>query len=90
MTDLPPLDADTTARRAAALLTDEVLIGALDQLERDCTDAWGATKLADTTGREIAWHTMKASHRLRAYLAAMVDEGKVLAARRTVQQAVRT
>ena len=89
MTDLPPLDRATVARRAASLLTDEVLIGALDQLESDCTAAWGATGLADAAKRELAWHTLKASHRLRAYLAALVDDGKVIASRTVAQTPVR-
>ena len=89
MSDLPPLDRATVARRAASLLTDEVLIGALDELERQCGDAWGATGLADVTKRESSWHLLKASHRLRAYLVALVDDGKIVAARTAVQTPVR-
>lgn len=89
MTDVPPLDRATVARRAASLLTDEVLIGALDQLEADCIATWGATGLADATKRELAWHTLKATHRLRAYLAALVDDGKVIASRTMAQSPVR-
>ena len=89
MSDLPPLDRATVSRRAATLLTDEVLIGALDELERQCADAWGATGLADTAARESSWHLLKASHRLRGYLAALVDDGKVMASRTAVQTPVR-
>jgi hypothetical protein len=83
------LDPETHARAAANLLREPVLIDALDELERQATDAWAATKLGDTDKREIAWHTLKASHRLKAYLNALVDNGKVIAARATVQHALR-
>lgn len=90
MTDVPPLDRETIARRAASLLADEVLAGALDELERQCTEAWGATGVSDAAKREQAWFLLKSSHRLRAYLGALVDDGKIVAARAEVQAALRT
>jgi hypothetical protein len=83
------LDPETLARAAENLLREPVLVEALDELERQATEAWAATKLGDTDKREIAWHTLKASHRLKAYLNALVDEGKIIAARSTVQGAMR-
>lgn len=85
MSDLPSLDRETVARRAEQLLRDEVLIGALDQLEADCAGAWAATSMTATNDREHVWHLLKASHRLRAYLKALVDDGKILAARQALK-----
>ena len=74
-------DPETHARMAANLLADPVLTGALDELETQATAAWASTKLGDADKRELAWHTLKAAHRLRAYLQDVVDTGKIIAAR---------
>lgn len=77
---------DTEARAGAAkrLLDDPLLIEVLDSIEAQAIAVWRTTSLTDAASREIAWHSLKASERVRYALQGLVDNG-LIEARRAVQ-----
>ncbi len=74
-------DETNRAERAANLLRDDLLIEVLDSIEKAAIDAWASTKIGDVELREMAYHSLKASRRVRDTLQGVVDNGLVAAAR---------
>ena len=56
------------ARRARALLQDDLMMEALAMLEQDAIEAWGATALPETENREIYYHQLLGVKRARQQL----------------------
>lgn len=75
------MNAEAKAAAAKRLLDDPVLQEALESVREQAVKAWGATAARDTEGREWAWLTVKNVERITAALQAMVDDGKIAAAR---------
>ncbi len=74
-------DATDKAARAAHLLQDALLIEVLDEIEQAAIKAWASTKMGDVEHREMAYHSLKASRRVRDALQGVVDNGLVAASR---------
>lgn len=77
------MDPKARAEHAKRLLEDQLLVEALDQIEKTAIEAWKATSIAQTDDRERVWHSLKAAERIRSYLQGIVDNGQ-LAARRAM------
>ena len=69
------------ATRAAFLLGDELLNEVLDSIEQAAIDAWASTAMDAVEHREMAYHSLKASRRVRDTLKGVVDNGLVAASR---------
>ena len=78
------MDAEARAGAAKRLLDDPLMVEVLDSIEAQAILVWRTTPLADTASREIAWHSLKASERVRYALQGIVDNG-LIEARRAVQ-----
>lgn len=74
-------DATQRAEQAKYLLGDVLLSEILDSIEQAAVDAWATTAMADVELREMAYHSLKASRRIRETLKSVVDNGLVEAAR---------
>lgn len=75
------IDAETRANHAKQLLADPLLTEVLDGIEQAAIDAWASTGMGDAGNREIAYHSLKASRRVRDTLKGVVDNGLVAASR---------
>ena len=75
------IDAVARAEHAKRLLDDELLTDVLDGIERAAINAWAATALDAAGQRELAYHSLKASRRVRDTLKGVVDNGLVAASR---------
>ncbi len=74
-------DETNRAERAANLLRDDLLIEVLDSIEQAAIDAWAGTPANAQDDRETAYHSLKASRRVRETLKGIVDNGLVAASR---------
>lgn len=63
------------ARRAEALLSDELLVEAFNAIEQQAMARWRVSE--DIDAREDAWRSIRAVDALRAQLMAVVDADKV-------------
>ncbi len=74
---------DHTARAAQArrLLDDPLLTEVLDSIEQAAINAWVSTAMDAVEHREMAYHSLKASRRVRDALKGVVDNGLVEASR---------
>lgn len=70
-------EAINRGARARALLDDEMLTGALRQIEDSALKAWKVTAARDVEGREMAWLTVRAVDLLRRELQQILDAGKI-------------
>ena len=75
------IDATVRAEHARRLLDDELLTEVLDGIEAAAINAWAATALNASGDRELAYHSLKASRRVRDTLKGVVDNGLVAASR---------
>ena len=75
------IDAEVRAHQAARLLDDPLLVEVLDEIEQAAINAWASTSLAAVDQRELAYHSLKASRRVRDTLKGVVDNGLVAASR---------
>jgi hypothetical protein len=69
------------AANAKRLLADPLLQEVLDEIEKAAVNAWASTRMADVELREMAYHSLKASRRVRETLKGVVDNGLVAANR---------
>jgi len=69
------------ANRAQQLLSDKLLVEALDMIEREILDQWEACPARDTDGREAMWKYYKTAKKFRGILQGAVESGKVAAFR---------
>lgn len=74
-------EAIDRAEQAKRLLGDPLLIECLDKIEEAAIDAWASTAMGDNENREMAYHALKASRRVRDTLKSVVDNGLVEARR---------
>jgi len=65
------------AARAKALLEDETLMGAFEQLREQYLKAWEATAPGDTTGREKLYLAMKTLPAVRVNLETLLMNGSI-------------
>ncbi len=65
------------AARAQALLSDDLLVGALRDMRDAYVAAWTKTDARDTLGRELAWMGVKAVELFQAQLRRHVNDGKL-------------
>ncbi len=79
MTD--PANATARAEHAKRLLTDSLLVEVLDSIEAAAINAWASTGMDAVEHREMAYHSLKASRRIRDTLESVVDNGLVEASR---------
>ena len=77
-------DAVARAEHAKRLLEDTLLNECLDMIEKAAIDAWAATAMGDHENREMAYHALKASRRVRETLKGVIDNG-LIEARRAVR-----
>lgn len=77
-------EAVARAEHAKRLIEDPLLIEVLDSIEEAAIQAWASTAMGDSENREMAYHALKASRRVRDTLKGVVDNGLV-AARRAVR-----
>jgi len=63
--------------RANALMNDDLVSGALTQLEADYITAWSQTAPRDTDARERLWHAVQATRKFRDHLRMIVADGKL-------------
>ena len=75
------IDATARAEQAKRLLDDPLLTEVLGEIEKAAITAWGSTALGDVEHREMAYHSLKASRRVRDTLQGVVDNGLVEASR---------
>ena len=75
------IDATVRAEHARRLLDDELLTEVLDGIEEAAISAWAATAMNAVEHRELAYHSLKASRRVRDTLKGVVDNGLVAASR---------
>jgi hypothetical protein len=69
------------ADSADALLQHPLIAEALDNYEKELTQAWRNSKPKDAQGREELHRMLLAAAHFRAYLTAVIDSGKVIRAR---------
>lgn len=74
-------DATARAEHAKRLIDDPLLTEVLDSIETAAINAWAATAMGDHENREMAYHALKASRRVRDALKGVVDNGLVAASR---------
>lgn len=72
------------AEQAKVLLADPLLNEVLDSIEQAAINAWASTGMGDVEHREMAYHSLKASRRVRDTLKSVVDNG-LIAANRAVR-----
>jgi hypothetical protein len=77
-------DAVARAEHAKRLLEDTLLNECLDSIEDTAIQAWAATGMGDHENREMAYHALKASRRVRETLKGVIDNG-LIEARRAVR-----
>ena len=75
------IDAVARAEHAKRLLDDELLTEVLDGVEATAISTWASTALDAVGQRELAYHSLKASRRVRDTLRGVVDNGLVAASR---------
>ncbi len=75
------IDHTARAAQAARLLDDPLLVEVLDGIEQAAINAWASTAVGDVEHREMAYHSLKASRRVRETLKGVVDNGLVEASR---------
>jgi hypothetical protein len=74
-------DAQARAEHAKRLLEDTLLTEVLDEIEKAAINAWASTAMGDHENREMAYHALKASRRVRDALKGVVDNGLIEARR---------
>lgn len=74
-------EAQARASAAQRLLDDPLLIEALGNIRAAAISAWESTPIAEQQQREIAWLTVKVVRRIEGELQAIIDNGKIAAAR---------
>lgn len=62
---------------AAALLQDELVVEALEAIEREYTEQWKNSPARDEAGREKLWLMVKTAQKFRAELEAVLNTGKL-------------
>jgi hypothetical protein len=77
------VSAEARAAQARLLLDDALLTEVLDGIEAAAIEAWASTGDDDEAKREFAFHSLKASRRVRDTLRGVVDNGLVAANRAT-------
>ncbi len=75
------IDHQARAAQAARLLDDPLLTEILDAIEAAAIKAWASTGQGDEHLREYAFHSLKASRRVRDTLKGVVDNGLIEASR---------
>ena len=75
------IDAVARAEQAQRLLDDPLLTELLDSIEAAAITAWSSTAIDAVEHREMAYHSLKASRRVRDTLKGVVDNGLVAASR---------
>lgn len=75
------MDAESRAIQARRLLDDPLLVEVLDGIEQAAINAWASTAMDAVEHREMAYHSLKASRRVRETLKGVVDNGLVEASR---------
>jgi tRNA C32,U32 (ribose-2'-O)-methylase TrmJ len=74
-------EAHARAEHAKRLLEDALLTEVLDEIEKAAINAWASTTMGDHENREMAYHALKASRRVRDALKGVVDNGLIEARR---------
>lgn len=77
-------EAATKAEHAKRLMADDLLNEVLDEIEKAAITAWASTAMGDSEHREMAYHALKASRRVRETLKSVIDNG-LIAANRAVR-----
>lgn len=62
-------------KTAERLLTDEVFLSALAELESECVGRWRGSRTGETVIREEAYHRLKALDRIRELIGITKDRG---------------
>ena len=65
------------ARRARAILEDELVAAALDAIEAELRASWESSKLEDSASRENAYRMFRAAKAFRERLQKVIDDGAV-------------
>lgn len=71
------MDDVLRAKLAADLLANDVLLQALDVLEKEVVDLWGDCPTRDKEGKEELWRLYKTSKKFRTVLMQYVQAGKL-------------
>jgi hypothetical protein len=69
-------DANRGAK-AAALLQNELLNEAYEEIEAALIQKWKSSEPDDTDGRELTWHMLRANTRHKQLLQSHISNGKV-------------
>jgi hypothetical protein len=75
--DLALNKAAERGARAQRLLEDDLLVEALETLDREYTRAWRATAARDTDARERLWQAVQVVAKVRDHLIRVVNGGKL-------------
>jgi hypothetical protein len=78
---MTPDEIARRATRAQQLLSDKLLVEALDTIEEEIIEQWEACPARDTEGREALWKYYKTAKKFRNILQGAVESGKVAAFR---------
>lgn len=63
--------------RAQELLRDDILLEALDAIEKECVEAWEQCPARDAEGKEMHWQLYKTAKKFRNTLLGYVETGKL-------------
>lgn len=63
--------------RAAQLLGDELVVEALDKIEREYVEQWKNSPVRDEAGREKLWLMVKSAQKFRMELVSVVETGQL-------------
>ncbi len=75
------MTAEARAEHARRLIDDPLLVEVLNSIEQAAIDEWASTPMGEVERREMAYHSLKASRRVRDALQGVKDNGLVAAKR---------
>lgn len=78
---MTPQEIASRANRAQQLLSDKLLVEALDSIEQEIIEQWESCPARDAEGREALWKYYKTAKKFRGILQGAVESGKVAAFR---------
>lgn len=70
-------DEQERGRRAAELLSNELLQDALKAIEAEVIEQWKACPARDAEGKEALWQLMKTAEKFKVLLTGHIEAGKL-------------
>ena len=68
-------DRTQRAQRAKQIMTDELVVEALETMEREIVDAWKSAPYPDTEGREVMFRQMWSIRYFKAFFERVMTDG---------------